>query len=64
MLDALNGVSFSLVYAYHANDADPWKLFDHNGPPFVNDLSELSPGWGYWIQTPITNTWTIAYPAP
>ena len=24
------GTNFSLVYAYHANDADPWKLFDHN----------------------------------
>jgi hypothetical protein len=59
---ALGSVPFSLVYAYHADDADPWKLFDHNGPPFVNDLSVLSPGWGYWIQTPITNTWTIAYP--
>ena len=59
---ALGTVPFSLVYAYHANDADPWKLFDHNGPPFVNDLTEVTPGWGYWIQTPITSTWTIAYP--
>ena len=61
---ALTGIDFSLVYAYHANDADPWKLFDHNGPPFVNDLSALTPGWGYWIQTPITSTWTINYSTP
>ena len=61
---ALGSVPFSLVYAYHANDADPWKLFDHNGPPFVNDLSVLSPGWGYWIQTTITGTWTVTYPDP
>ena len=56
--------NFTLAYSYRASDPDPWKLFDRNGPPFVNDLSELAPGWGYWIQTPITNTWTVAYSAP
>ena len=61
---ALTGIDFSLVYAYHADDADPWRLFDRNGPPFVNDLTALTPGWGYWIQTPITNTWTINYSTP
>ena len=56
--------NFTLVYSYRASDPDQWKLFDRNGPPFVNDLTELTPGWGYWIQTPITSTWTVTYPAP
>ena len=56
--------NFTLVYAYHASDtSDPWKLFDRNAT-YSNDLTELSPGWGYWIQTTMTNTWTIDYPGP
>ncbi|MBC7262868.1 MAG: metallophosphoesterase [Chloroflexi bacterium] len=41
---------YDLVYAYDASDtADPWKKYDVNVPPFLNDLTELRPGWGYWI---------------
>ena len=58
------GTNFSLVYAYHADDPDLWKLFDLNGPPFVNDLTALSPGWGYWIQTTAPSTWTVTYTTP
>ena len=61
---ALTGIDFSLVYAYHAGDADPWKLFDRNGPPFVNDLSELAPGWGYWIRATAPTNWTVTYAGP
>jgi hypothetical protein len=62
--DALSGVPFSLAYAYHAGDADAWKLFDPAAPVWTNDLTALSPGWGYWVQATISNTWTVAYPAP
>ena len=29
---------------------DPWKAFDPDAPPLVNDLSTLGPGIGYWLQ--------------
>jgi hypothetical protein len=64
VLDALSGVPFNLAYAYHASDADPWKLYDRNGPPFVNDLNELAPGWGYWIQVTAPASWTVTYAGP
>ncbi|MBC7262866.1 MAG: hypothetical protein H5T64_00735 [Chloroflexi bacterium] len=41
---------YDLVYAYDASDTtDPWKKYDVNVPPFLNDLTEMRPGWGYWI---------------
>jgi hypothetical protein len=59
------GSNFSLVYAYHANDVtDLWKLYDPNALPFANNLTALSPGWGYWIRVPSTSTWSVEYTAP
>ncbi len=58
------GTDFSLVYAYHASDSgDPWKLFDRTGAPFANDLNQMFPGWGYWINVNASSTWSVAYPA-
>ena len=52
---------YSLVYAYHkADTADPWKMFD----PIMewgNDLTVLSPGWGYWIKVKAPATWRVGY---
>jgi hypothetical protein len=51
--DALVGITgkYDLVYAYDAADTvDPWKKFAPSAPPFVNDLTELEPGKGYWIR--------------
>jgi predicted outer membrane repeat protein len=53
------GTDFSLVYAYHANDESAWKLFDRTGNPLLNDLTELSPGWGYWIKASDDHTWSV-----
>ncbi|MBK8821420.1 MAG: right-handed parallel beta-helix repeat-containing protein [Anaerolineales bacterium] len=52
---------FSVVYAYLANDAAPWKLFDLSLPPFLNDLSEMAPGSGYWIWVNADCTWSVTY---
>lgn len=53
---------FTLVYAYHAVDtADQWKLYDPLVLPILNDLTELSPGWGYWIFVTEAADWQIAY---
>jgi hypothetical protein len=59
------GTDFSLVYAYHAADtADTWKLFDLAAPPFANDLTEMAPGWGYWVMVSADNTWSVEYSTP
>jgi hypothetical protein len=60
--DALAGIAgkYNLVYAYDAADtADPWKKFDPNAPPFVNDLTELGAGKGYWIRVTEATTLII-----
>lgn len=44
---------YSVVYQYNASDtSDPWKVFYPDPPPpAVNDLNNLSPYYGYWINT-------------
>ena len=52
----------TLVYAYHASDtSDTWKLFDRSVPPLLNDLKEMTPGWGYWIFVTADSTWSVGY---
>jgi hypothetical protein len=59
------GTDFTLVYAYHANDGtDLWKLFDRNSPPFLNDLTQLTRGWGHWIMVNADLTWNVDYDLP
>jgi hypothetical protein len=59
------GTDFGLIYAYHAIDGtSAWKLFDRIGNPLLNDLTFMSPGWGYWINVTASHTWTINYLAP
>jgi hypothetical protein len=56
------GTDFTMVYTYHKSDAaDPWKLFDRMGAPYANDLTELSPGWGYWVKVNADHTWSVKY---
>ena len=39
------------MYANHASDTgDPWKLFDRSAPPYSNDLTFMTSGWGYWVK--------------
>jgi hypothetical protein len=53
---------FTMVYAYHASDTtDPWKLFDKSAPSWVNDLTDMAPGWGYWVYVTSTSTWHVEY---
>ncbi len=55
------GTDPTLVYAYHAGEADLWKLFDSSAPEWSNDLAELAPGWGYWIKVGANHTWVVNY---
>jgi hypothetical protein len=51
------------IYAYHPGDTlDPWKLFDRDFPiPELNDLTSMTPGWGYWMFVTADSTWNVAY---
>ena len=50
----------NLVTAMHADmPADPWLLYDPTAPAYVNDLTELTPGWGYWISVDSDDLWTV-----
>jgi hypothetical protein len=51
--------AYSLVYAYHANDADTWKRYAPGVPG--NDLLELTPGWGYLIKISEPSTLAIKF---
>ena len=52
----------TLVYTYRASDtADPWKLYDVTAAPFINDLTAMTPTWGYWIYVTANNSWVVAY---
>jgi len=51
---------YDLVYAYDASDiADPWKKYNTAAPSFLNDLTEMGPGWGYWIRVSEDCTWSV-----
>jgi hypothetical protein len=55
------GTDFSLVYAYHASDtADAWKKYDRS-VGFGNDLTQLTPSYGYWIKAGGAHTWDVSY---
>jgi hypothetical protein len=43
------GGNYSIVWAYDAGDGGVWKMYDPSAPLFVNDLTEMEPGRGYWI---------------
>ena len=60
--DALSSIAgkYLKVYTYKASDPiDPWKIFDSSVPPFVNDLTTLEPGVGYWINVNQNCTFVI-----
>ena len=53
---------FGLVFEYDASDpGSPWKKHNPDAPSFVNTLSVLTPGRGYWIYATQACTWTVAY---
>ncbi len=42
--------AYDAIYGYYPQDtADPWKVYSPNVPAFVNDLTGLTFGQGYWI---------------
>ena len=58
----LGSANFTLVQSYRAADtADPWKIYDIGMPPFLNDLTALTNGWGYWIYMTAPYSWDVTY---
>ena len=57
------GEDYSLVFTYHAvESSDPWKMFDRLAPAYANDLDEIAPGWGYWINVSNSvSNWNVSY---
>ena len=52
--------NYTDVYAYNACDvSDPWKLFNPNVPPPVNDLAAVGVTQGYWINITAPDTLTL-----
>jgi hypothetical protein len=54
------GTDWSIVWAYHAAEADQWKKYDPTAP-VGNDLAALTSGWGYWIEVTANHTWHVEY---
>jgi hypothetical protein len=59
------GTDFSLIFSYRAADTlDPWKLYDRLAPAYANDLTQVAPGWGYWVMVSADHMWDVPYAAP
>jgi hypothetical protein len=53
-LNATPGRQYSTIHGYDQRDAaDPWKVYDSDVPSWVDDLSQLDYGRGYWFIVPI-----------
>jgi len=58
-LASIDGL-YDLVYAYKAWESDdPWKKYNVAAQPWLNDLTEMGPGWGYWIRVSQDCTWSV-----
>ena len=61
ILSTIEG-DYTLIYAYNAADTgDPWKVYDIDAPIWSNDLTEMAPGWGYWIFVTDNTSLAVSY---
>jgi len=59
--DALGDCYPHVLMLWHhdaADTIDPWKNYDVAVPPFLNDLTAMQYGHGYWLQMSAGCTWT------
>jgi hypothetical protein len=56
--DAMSSVvgNWNSVWSYENGN---WKRYDLNGPDFLNDLTIMEPGKGYWIDMKLSDTWSL-----
>lgn len=65
VVEALHSVNdaYTTVYGFDSRDqADPWKIYDRDVPAYVNDLTDLRFGQGYWIRATRPVTWQLRGP--
>jgi len=56
------GVTFDRLFGYnHTDTQERWLVYDQSVPAYVNDLTDLNPGSGYWIKVTEPVNWVIAY---
>jgi len=56
--DALSGVSWNAIQRYDASDTnDSWKDNTSSKPLEMNDLFEMRPGYGYWVNITEVTVW-------
>ena len=56
--DAMSSVAgnWNSVWSYENGN---WKRYDLTGPDFLNDLTTMEPGKGYWIDMKSSDTWSL-----
>ena len=60
--EALSSIEgkYTLVYTYDPEDSsDPWKTYEAGAPSWVNDLTAMNPGRGYWLQVTEDCMWIV-----
>jgi hypothetical protein len=56
--DALSVIDWQSVQCYDAFDGvDPWKHNNTIKPENMNNLKEMQPGYGYWMDVTINDIW-------
>jgi PKD repeat protein len=61
--DSFSGVSqLSRVLAYEATDgSSSWKLYEPGTPDYLNDLTTMETGYGYWVLVTGDDSWDVNY---
>ena len=56
--EAMNSIdgNWNSVWSYENGN---WKRYDLTGPDFLNDLTIMEPGKGYWIDMKLSDTWSL-----
>jgi len=59
--DALSSISgkYTQVLRYEAGEPTAWKRYNTAIPPWANSLTQIAPGWGYWVYVTEDCTLTI-----
>jgi len=47
-LDSISG-HYTMVYGYQEGGANPWQRYCEGVPDWTNTLTQLEPGYGYWV---------------
>ena len=62
--DALASIAgkYTLVFEYDASSPDaPWRSYSPQVPDFANTLTEMRPGFGYWVKATQDCTLTVPW---